>query len=199
MGIVQAIFVPAEEAGPLGRRRERKLFNCRRFAPQVQLRVVVHGCDTVLGTPPPTPSSSSRPASRCSRWPTPPRSSTPQRRQRRWDPTDTGLHAAEALEDERLREGNNEKLAAGKPLSYIYRTSYLPLKGMFQILPADLGLGKPVANEPAPEKGLARGKAAVKAKDAAAAPQSTSRRTASSTRSATPSTCPPTPSTPKSR
>jgi len=161
MGIVQAIFVESAAAG-----------KGKKAAPKVQLRVVVHGCDTVLGDA----------ASDAELFVTPRFAAFPladaaekldaQRRQRRWDPKDTSLHAAEALEDERLREGNNEKLAAGKPLSYIYRTAYLPLKGMFQILPADLGLGEPVANEPAPEKGLARGKAAVKAKGAAAAPQS---------------------------
>lgn len=149
MGIVQAIFVESSAAGKGSSKKAN--------SPQVQIRVVVHGCDTVLGDA----------ASDAELFVTPRFAVFPladaaekldaQRRQRRWDPKDTALHAAEALEDERLREGNNEKLAAGKALSYIYRTAYLPLKGMFAILPADLGLGKPVANEPAPEKGLARG------------------------------------------
>ena len=162
MGIVQAIFVAADPAAADGG-KAAKSKAAGSAVPCVQLRVVVHGCDTVLGDA----------ASDAELFVTPRFAVFPlvdaaekldaSRRQRRWDPKDTALHAAEALEDEKLREGNNEKLAASKPLSYIYRTSYLPLKGMFQILPADLGLGKPVANEPAPEKGLAKGRPAVKA------------------------------------
>ena len=162
MGIVQAIFVAADPAAADGG-KAAKSKAAGSAVPCVQLRVVVHGCDTVLGDA----------ASDAELFVTPRFAVFPlaeaaekldaSRRQRRWDPKDTALHAAEALEDEKLREGNNEKLAASKPLSYIYRTSYLPLKGMFQILPADLGLGKPVANEPAPEKGLDKGRPAVKA------------------------------------
>ena len=183
MGIVQAIFVapPAasdDAAAAAGKGGAAAAAAKKKPVAQVQLRVVVHGCDTVLGDA----------ASDAELFVTPRFAVFPladaaekldaSRRRRRWDPTDTALHAAEALEDERLREGNNEKLAAGRPLSYIYRTAYLPLKGMFQILPSDLGLGRPAANEPAPEKGLAKGRPAVKAapaKGVAAAQSATPR------------------------
>lgn len=122
--------------------------------PRVQVRLLAHGVDTVLGDA----------ASDAELFLTTDHATvslksdavvglvTAPRLVRAWDHR---LRAEQFAEDEALRAANAAARAEGRPGAYFWRREYVPREGMFRDAPADLELGTRLPEPEAPETGPA--------------------------------------------